>query len=105
MAYYVIEYRYNPELKTLVRDARPAHRSFLRNLESTGVIIGAGFFKDVSFDGGMAIMRADSAVEAETLFSQDPFMVAGLLEDVRIRQWIPTIGRLAANFDTEFPIS
>lgn len=102
MAFYVIEYRYNPDLRNLVNDFRAAHRTYLRQLESQGKLVSSGFFKDASYDGAMLIVRATSASEATSLLEEDPFSLNGLIEDVRARQWIPTIGDHAEDFDVEF---
>lgn len=105
MAYYVIEYRYDSDLRNLVTDFRPAHRTFLRGLEKAGNLVSAGFFKDAGFDGAMLLLQADSAQEALDLLKDDPFSTNGLIEDVKARQWIPTVGQFAEDFDTSFPIS
>ncbi len=105
MAFYVIEYRYNPDMKYLVADIRPAHRTYLRGLEAEGKLIASGFFRDAVFDGAMLIVKADSALEAKNLLDDDPFSLNGLIEDVRARLWVPTIGSYADDFDKDFPFS
>ncbi len=103
MAFYVIEYRYNPDLRNLVNDFRPAHRTYLRDLKNQGKLVSSGFFRDAEYDGAMLIVHADSAQEALALLDQDPFSLNGLIEDVAARQWIPTIGDHAEDFDVDFP--
>lgn len=105
MAFYVIEYRYSQELRNLVNDFRPAHRNYLRELESQGKLISSGFLLDAAYDGAMLIVRAETSTEALNLLDEDPFRLNDLIEDVSARRWIPTIGVHADEFDVEFPIS
>lgn len=105
MAFYVIEYRYDPALMNLVSDFRPAHRTYLREMEVQGRLISSGFLRDSGYEGAMLIVSAESAADALKLLDEDPFSLNGLIQDIRARQWIPTIGSLAEDFDTQFPIS
>ena len=105
MRLYVIEYRYRPDLKFLVEDMRPAHRTYLRDLQAQGRLITSGFLKDATFDGAMLVVHADTAEDAIALLDEDPFVEAGVVQDVIARQWIPTLGPDAADFDTRFPFS
>lgn len=105
MAFYVIEYRYNRNLRNLVNDFRPAHRNYLRKLEDQGMLISSGFLTDATYDGAMLIVRADNSADALKLLEEDPFRLNDLIEDVSARQWIPTIGVHAEDFDVKFPTS
>ena len=105
MAFYVIEYEYKPQFKFLVEDVRPAHRTFLRELEAQGNLLASGFFRDSAFDGAMLIVKADTAEQALALLENDPFATDDLVENVRVRLWVPTLGPYAQDFDTAFPIS
>ncbi len=104
MAYYVIEYRYVPGLENLVESFRPAHRTHLRLLESEGQLIASGFLHDSSFNGALLILRAPSAKQAAALLDDDPFITNGLVEDLRVREWVPTLGSHAKTFDVHFPV-
>lgn len=105
MALYVIEYRYDQELSNLVSDFRPAHREFLRTLQSQGALVASGFLRDAVFSGAMIILRADSASAAREMLAPDPFATNGLIHSVVVREWHPTLGEFADAFDTEFPAS
>lgn len=105
MGFYVIEYRYPSDLKNLVEDFRPAHRTYMRALEKEGRLVASGFLSDASFEGGMVILRADSAHDANALVENDPFYLNGLMEDLKVRRWTPTLGQNAPSFDTRFPFS
>lgn len=105
MALYAIEYRYDENLRNLVNDFRPAHREFLRKLQTQKILVSSGFLRDAVFDGALIILRADSASHARELLADDPFNTNGLIHSVLVREWQPTLGEHAENFDTEFPAS
>lgn len=77
----------------------------MRSLEAKGILIASGFLRDSVFNGGLAILRADDAAAATKIMSDDPFAVNGLIHSVIVREWQPTIGAYAEDFDTEFPHS
>ena len=53
-----------------------AHVAWLRSLQAAGSLELAGPFADGS--GGMVILRAETAAEAETIAGSDPFVRSGL---------------------------
>ena len=67
--------------------------------------LGFSLYKDATFDGAMLVVHADTAEDAIALLDDDPFVEAGVVQDVIARQWIPTLGPDAADFDTRFPFS
>ena len=105
MGLYVIQYRYPSNLKFMVEDFRPAHRTFMRKMEADGTLKAAGFLGDAVFEGGMMIVEAPSAQAAEKLLVGDAFYDNGLMEELIIRAWTPTVGMGARGFATSFPIS
>ncbi|MFC7580480.1 YciI family protein [Schaalia naturae] len=106
MALYVIEYTYDPTLISLIRDHRPAHRTFLRGLHEQGILVASGFLRDDAMnEGALLVLRAPNARRALSLLDGDPFNQAGFIVERRVREWTPTIGEHADDFDTEFPIS
>lgn len=105
MGLYVIQYRYPSDRKFLVEDFRPLHRTHMRDLQAKGLLVASGFLSDAVFDGALIILRADSAQEAEVLLEGDAFYDSGLMEELVIRSWSPTLGPDAPDFDTEFPTS
>ncbi len=105
MTLYVVEYRYDEDLSNLVSDFRPAHREYLRSLQSKGNLVASGFLRDAVFDGAMLILRAGTAQQAAELLNDDPFVTNGLIHSLRVREWHPTLGDLADEFDKTFPTS
>ena len=60
-----------------------AHVAWLRSLQAAGSLELAGPFADGS--GGMVILRADTAAEAEAIARSDPFVRSGLRRlDLRV---------------------
>lgn len=107
MRTYAVTYEYDPDLLTLIDDWRPAHRTYLRKLEREGKLFSSGHLRDIHFRGALLIMRTNSAKEARELLEQDPFFLHGLVMNLDVKEWEPTIGDLAERFDTvvDFPIS
>ena len=105
MTLYVVEYRYDEALSNLVSDFRPAHREHLRKLQADGKLVASGFLRDSIFDGAMLIFRADSAQQAREYLDDDPFVTNGLIHSLLIREWHPTLGDMADDFDKAFPSS
>jgi Uncharacterized protein conserved in bacteria len=105
MGLYVIEYTYDHSLDSLIHDFRPSHRTYLRELHDRGILVASGFLRDAMDEGALIILRADSAMDALRILEEDPFFSAGFIVRRHARQWVPTIGDQAEDFDTEFPFS
>lgn len=107
MRTYAVLYQYEPHLLSLIDDWRPAHRTYLRSLHRQGKLYSSGHLRDTNAAGALLIMHADSAHEVRGMLEQDPFFKQGLVTDIIIREWEPTIGDLAVQFDTvsDFPIA
>lgn len=61
-----------------------AHVAWLRSLQAAGSLELAGPFADGS--GGMVILSAETATEAETIARSDPFVRSGLRR-LELRVW------------------
>ncbi len=103
MGFYVIQYRYPADLKFLVEDFRPGHRTHMRKLQAEGKLVSSGFLHDATFDGGLLLVRADSAQEAREYLEGDPFYEHDLMDELTVLSWVPTLGPDAPGFDTTFP--
>jgi uncharacterized protein YciI len=68
-----------------VQATAPKHAAYWQEL-GLGDYLG-GPFADRS--GGLITFQADSAVEAERLVANDPFVSEGLLERHWVKQWLP----------------
>lgn len=105
MSLYIVEYRYDEDLMNLVNDFRPAHREFLRGLQDREILVASGFLRDATFNGALIILHADSAAAARDILAGDPFNTNGLIHSIKTREWHPTLGAYADDFDTQFPAS
>lgn len=106
MGLYAVEYVYDPHLENLIQEVRPHHRTFLRRLFEQGKLVTSGYLRDTAMhEGALLIVRAPSAQAALALLEDDPFRHGGFIVERRVREWTPTIGELAEDFDTDFPAS
>lgn len=72
MAYYAVEYVYNPSMTETMDEVRPTHRAFLSSLLEQGI-------------------NAESQADVEQILNQDPFYVAEVIQARLIREWNPVI--------------
>lgn len=107
MRTYAVIYEYEPQLLSLIDNWRPQHRTYLRDLHKQGKLFSSGHLREATAAGALLIMRTDTAQEARELLEKDPFFEHGLVTNIIVREWKPTIGELAERFDnvTDFPIS
>ena len=105
MGLYIVEYDYKKKLQSVIEMFRPAHRTFMRDLHQRGILLSSGFLRDATTEGALLLMRCDSAQQVRDLLEEDPFNVNGLITPKTIKEWEPTIGERAHDFDKSFPIS
>ena len=107
MRTYAVIYEYEPQLLSLIDNWRPQHRTYLRQLHADGKLFASGHLRDATHAGALLIMRTNSAQEARELLEHDPFFQHGLVTNLVVKEWQPTIGDLAQRFDRtdDFPIS
>ncbi|MFL1376005.1 YciI family protein [Nocardiopsis protaetiae] len=95
MAVYAVTYIY-AENSTAARDEhRPAHREYLSGLSDQGVNLVSGPFGAQDAPGALLLFRAGSAEEVGALVEKDPFVLAGVVADTQIREWVAVLGPLA----------
>lgn len=86
MTMWMIEYQYDDQSQ--LRDVhRPDHRAYLASLMEDGRMLAYGRFDDDGAPGAMLLAKAPTADEVETLVSQDPFVLHGLVPSHRVRRW------------------
>lgn len=104
---YAVIYEYEPQLLALIDNWRAAHREYLRELHRQGKLFTSGHLREASHAGALLIMRTETAQEARDLLEKDPFFEHGLVTNIIVREWKPTIGDLAERFSnvSDFPIS
>jgi len=82
MAYYAVEYVYNPSMTETMDEVRPTHRAFLSGLLEQGINIASG---------ALILINAESQADVERILNEDPFYVAEVIQARLIREWNPVI--------------
>jgi uncharacterized protein YciI len=97
MSHFATIYRYTADDAT--RDeVRPTHRAYLAELTQQGRLAVSGPYVGGDRGGALLIFVADSEAEARELSAQDPFVLAGLVEERTVREWQPVSGMLHDTF-------
>ncbi|MFC7450062.1 YciI family protein [Rhodococcus daqingensis] len=90
MPIIAVEYTYSEATAAARDEVRPDHRAWLSGLVDDGVVLTTGPFADGS--GALILVQAEAAAAARTLFTNDPFAKAGLVEAARFTEWTPVMG-------------
>jgi uncharacterized protein YciI len=88
---YAVHYTYD-DREELRMQNRPEHRAFLFDLAEQGIVLAAGAYTDSGQPGGIIVVRADSAAEAEQALDPDPYRQAGVVIDRVAREWGQALG-------------
>ena len=90
MAYYAVEYVYNPSMTETMDEVRPTHRAFLSGLLEQGINIASGPLVG-EIPGALILINAESQMDVERILNEDPFYVAEVIQARLIREWNPVI--------------
>ncbi|WES64380.1 YciI family protein [Microbacter sp. GSS18] len=103
MPTYAARYTYRTDEATAAEKARlrPDHRAFIAGLDESKALMLAGPWGADDPDGGLVVIAADDHAAAAELISNDPYVQAGLLENLTITQWRAVLGPLAAAIPAE----
>ncbi|MGW5074966.1 YciI family protein [Rhodococcus sp. NPDC004095] len=94
MPVIAVEYTYSASTAA-ARDAlRPDHRGWLAGLVESGTVLSTGPYADGT--GALILVSAADVEAARTLFENDPFGRAGLVEAARFTEWTPVMGAFTA---------
>jgi uncharacterized protein YciI len=94
---FAVIYTYTDD--TALREAtRPGHRDYLRGLAADGVLLVAGAWAPAEAPGGLLIFRAEDKAAVQTIVDKDPYTTAGVVAGADIREWVPPLGPVAAQF-------
>ena len=80
MAYYAVEYVYNPSMTQTMDEVRPTHRAFLSALLEQGINVASGPLAG-EVPGALILINASS----------EAFYVAEVIQARLIREWNPVI--------------
>jgi len=89
MTVYAVNYTYVNDLETLAA-IRPTHREWIAAQLAAGSLLASGPLPDSN--GALLILRAESVSELADLLNNDPFDLAGLIDERVIQQWNPIFG-------------
>ena len=90
MAYYAVEYVYNPSMTETMDEVRPTHRAFLSGLLEQGINVASGPLVG-EIPGALILINAESQADVERILNEDPFYVAEVIQARLIREWNPVI--------------
>ncbi|SEK34498.1 YciI family protein [Rhodococcus maanshanensis] len=93
MPIVAVEYTYSEATAAARDEVRPDHRAWLSGLVDSGVVLTTGPFADGS--GALILVAADDVAAARSLFTNDPFARAGLVEAARFTEWVPVMGQFS----------
>lgn len=87
MATFAVTYTYSDATSADRDELRPRHVEFLQAQYEAGRLVVSGPFGPEEDPGALLMVAGGSKDEVAALMDQDPFMVKGLIEERRIRQW------------------
>lgn len=90
MPLFAVEYTYSEATASGRDEHRPAHRGWLGELVEAGTVRATGPWADGS--GALIVVEAADEPAVREVMAQDPFARQGLLDEVRITQWLPVMG-------------
>jgi uncharacterized protein YciI len=95
MPLYATTYRYVDDSAAL--DAiRPTHRAYLGDLTERGSLVMSGPYVG-GVAGALLVFEADDEDAARALTAADPFVQAGLVPEITVREWNVVLGRLVSS--------
>ncbi len=97
MPVFAVHYTYDPAADQAQQRIlyEPAHRGYIRELVSEGVVLAAGRYTDESRPGALLIFRGDSADQVAGHLRIDPYVVHSLVTNADIREWTAALGQWA----------
>ncbi|MBV9322480.1 MAG: hypothetical protein JO352_01685 [Chloroflexi bacterium] len=82
---YVVFYDSAPNLETNAPPHLPAHIARWKQFKERGELLMIGTFSNAQAEGSMAIFTTRAAAEA--FVKDDPFVLHGVVQSWRIREW------------------
>eukprot|EP01038_Epipyxis_sp_PR26KG_P005072 gene5072-7078_t len=89
-SYYLLEYKYVKDM-ALKRD--PYRKDHLMLANSTPTIVAAGAYTP-DLDGAMFIFKSKSKADIDEFVAKDPYVIAGLVSEMRIKEWSVPVGKI-----------
>ena len=95
MSLYIVLYDYDPKLVGLKNEVRADHRAFMHRLNSLGMVLSTDRTTSSQDQGSLTIMLARDAEEAKQILEDDPYVQAGMVKNITVRDWSPAVGTFA----------
>ncbi|MFB7875268.1 YciI family protein [Nocardia sp. NPDC056064] len=93
MPIFAVHYTYTEATAADRATNRPEHRAWLDALVDAGTVLSSGPYPDGT--GALLIFRGDDEPSLSELLTEDPFAKLGLIEAVRVVEWLPVMGAFA----------
>lgn len=93
MALWTINYTYDAR-DTLRATLLDEHHWYLAALADAGAMIAYGKFEDDAEPGALLIASAPTEAHVEDLVAEDPFVIVGVVSEIKIRPWDGHLGPL-----------
>lgn len=93
MSLFAVTYVYGGS-KDALAEHRPAHRQYLSDLETAGIIVASGPYDDDEQAGALLIVSAETADQALAHLDADPLLTHEVITHRQARPWKVTIGRV-----------
>lgn len=95
MPYFATTYTYADDTTEQRDTIRPEHRAYLAELTDAGRLVLSGPYAGDPA-GALLVFEAATEADARALTDADPFVTAGVVADVSVREWTTVSGRLAS---------
>jgi len=89
MANFAVTYHYIDDVE-LITEIRPIHRAWLGEQLAAGYLLASGPM--VNRPAALLIWKADSIEELNALLDNDPFEIAGAIDERTIEEWNTVFG-------------
>ncbi|PXX54653.1 hypothetical protein DFR70_12494 [Nocardia tenerifensis] len=90
MPIFAVHYTYSAATVPGRDTHRPEHRAWLADQLAAGALLTSGPYPDGS--GALILFRAEDADALRALLARDPFAREGLIDEVRVVEWLPVLG-------------
>ncbi|MEV6224083.1 YciI family protein [Nocardia fluminea] len=93
MPIFAVHYTYSESTAADRATHRPEHRGWLNALVDAGTVLSSGPYPDGS--GALLLFRTEDSSSLTDLLTDDPFAKLGLIDAVRVVEWLPVMGAFA----------
>lgn len=95
MAYYAVNYHYDPSTVDAQNALRPEHRAYLGTLVEQGLLVASGPLVGAASPSALLIFRTGSEQQVRDLLAEDPFQKQNHVADWSVTEWNPVLGVFA----------